>query len=543
MRRAREAMLRRAAARRAATSSRASCWRCSAVVPWRAVPVMPVEIMLLPNWFPLHLDKISYWARTVIVPLLVLMAQEAAGAQSQAACASTSCFCSRRDRSALRPRRRIRRRSGSGSSAASTLFCASPSRFFRSALRQRAIDARGRVRQRAPQRRRRPWRHFPGHGQQRDDVRRAGLFADSDPRSRHRAQLDRQTARRQARTRPIASPAFRRCGTRRSSCHTLMEAGGERAAAQLSQRASTGCVPQQILDVVGDWSARRPDVRPGGWAFQYANPHYPDLDDTAVVVMAMDRPQNAERRQRFIASFDARAANGSSACRAATAAGARSTPTTTTTTSTTSRSPTTARCSIRRPRMSARAACRCWRSSARRQTQPGWSRARRLSAPRPAGGRQLVRPLGHELHLRHLVGAVRAQRRRRRSARAGDAQGRRLADRIQNEDGGWGEDGDSYKLDYRGYERAPSTASQTAWALLGLMAAGAPIIRQSHGASPISRHAGRGGLLERAALYRDRFPRVFYLRYHGYSKFFPLWALARYRDLRSRNAPAVVYGM
>ena len=44
--------------------------------------------------------------------------------------------------------------------------------------------------------------------------------------------------------------------------------------------------------------------------------------------------------------------------------------------------------------------------------------------------------------------------------------------RIQNEDGGWGEDGSSYKLDYRGYERAPSTASQTAWALLGLMAAG-----------------------------------------------------------------------
>ena len=43
---------------------------------------------------------------------------------------------------------------------------------------------------------------------------------------------------------------------------------------------------------------------------------------------------------------------------------------------------------------------------------------------------------------------------------------------IQNPDGGWGEDGTSYKLDYRGYEPAPSTASQTAWALLGLMAAG-----------------------------------------------------------------------
>src|SRR6266436_3944311 len=43
-------------------------------IPWRAVPVMPVEIMLLPTWFPFHLDKVSYWSRTVLVPLLVLMA-------------------------------------------------------------------------------------------------------------------------------------------------------------------------------------------------------------------------------------------------------------------------------------------------------------------------------------------------------------------------------------------------------------------------------------------------------------------------------------
>ena len=45
----------------------------------------------------------------------------------------------------------------------------------------------------------------------------------------------------------------------------------------------------------GDWSERRPDVRPGGWAFQYRNAHYPDLDDTAVVVMAMDRAQRHQR--------------------------------------------------------------------------------------------------------------------------------------------------------------------------------------------------------------------------------------------------------
>src|SRR2546430_4028018 len=44
------------------------------VVTWRAVPVLPVEIMLLPMWSPFHLNKISYWARTTIVPLMVLAA-------------------------------------------------------------------------------------------------------------------------------------------------------------------------------------------------------------------------------------------------------------------------------------------------------------------------------------------------------------------------------------------------------------------------------------------------------------------------------------
>ena len=48
-----------------------------------------------------------------------------------------------------------------------------------------------------------------------------------------------------------------------------------------------------MLDVKGDWAEEKPDVRPGGWAFQYRNDHYPDLDDTAVVVMAMDRADKA----------------------------------------------------------------------------------------------------------------------------------------------------------------------------------------------------------------------------------------------------------
>src|SRR6188472_1560595 len=73
MRRAREAILRRGGAEQSNVFTRALL-ALYGVVTWRAVPVMPVEIMLLPRWFPFHLDKVSYWARTVLVPLMVLNA-------------------------------------------------------------------------------------------------------------------------------------------------------------------------------------------------------------------------------------------------------------------------------------------------------------------------------------------------------------------------------------------------------------------------------------------------------------------------------------
>jgi squalene-hopene/tetraprenyl-beta-curcumene cyclase len=115
---------------------------------------------------------------------------------------------------------------------------------------------------------------------------------------------------------------------------------------------------------------------------------------------------------------------------------------------------------------------------------------------------------------------------------------------IQNEDGGWGEDGTSYKLDYHGYEQAPSTASQTAWALLGLMAVGEtdhPAV--ARGIAYLKTTQGDDGFWNEPRYTATGFPRVFYLRYHGYSKFFPLWALARYRNLTRGNARAEAWGM
>ncbi len=147
-------------------------------------------------------------------------------------------------------------------------------------------------------------------------------------------------------------PALRLAGVGHGPC--LSRADGSAAAKTPTPQVARGLEwlkPLQVLDVKGDWAEERPDVRPGGWAFQYRNAHYPDLDDTAVVVMAMDRARETIAPQAdYDASHRARAANGWKACRAGTAAGARSTPTTPITISTTFPSPIMARCSIRRPR-------------------------------------------------------------------------------------------------------------------------------------------------------------------------------------------------
>ena len=115
---------------------------------------------------------------------------------------------------------------------------------------------------------------------------------------------------------------------------------------------------------------------------------------------------------------------------------------------------------------------------------------------------------------------------------------------IQNEDGGWGEDCDSYALDYAGYTPAPSTASQTAWALLALMAAGVvehPAV--ARGVEWLVAHQDAEGLWGQEMYTGGGFPRVFYLRYHGYPKYFPLWAVARYRNLKRSNEKTVAFGM
>jgi squalene-hopene/tetraprenyl-beta-curcumene cyclase len=105
----------------------------------------------------------------------------------------------------------------------------------------------------------------------------------------------------------------------------------------------------------------------------------------------------------------------------------------------------------------------------------------------------------------------------------------------QNADGGWGESNDSYAQPASTQSFA-STPFQTAWALLGLLSAGeaaSECVRR--GAEFLMRSRRPDGLWSDPNFTAPGFPRVFYLRYHGYSEYFPLWALAAFRSLTRRG--------
>jgi squalene-hopene/tetraprenyl-beta-curcumene cyclase len=113
---------------------------------------------------------------------------------------------------------------------------------------------------------------------------------------------------------------------------------------------------------------------------------------------------------------------------------------------------------------------------------------------------------------------------------------------VQREDGGWGEDEESYRTAPHG-RYFESTPSQTAWAVLGLMAAGAADHpATARGIAYLASTQGANGEWTELPYTAVGFPRVLYLRYHGYKLYFPLLALARYRRLMDGNMRRVEVG-
>jgi squalene-hopene/tetraprenyl-beta-curcumene cyclase len=319
--------------------------------------------------------------------------------------------------------------------------------------------------------------------------------------------------------------------------HAVMETG-QRADSGTVARAADWLAERQILDVKGDWAAARPDVRPGGWAFQYRNDHYPDVDDTAVVAMALHRADPERYRERIARAAEwivgMQSANGGWGAFDADNThyvlnhipfadhGALLDPPT---------ADVSARCvgflaqigyGRDHPAM-ARGL-----EYLRREQEPDGSWFGRWGTNYIYGTWSALAAFnaaGEDMTAPHIRKAVEWLKSRQRA------------------DGGWGEDCATYWTERKAEVKA-STPSHTAWAALGLMAAGeVDCPHVARGIRYLLAAEREGGKWSEKLYNAVGFPRVFFLRYHGYSAYFPLWALARYRSLAAANARRPAYGL
>ena len=504
--------------------------------PWDDVPTIPPELILAPRWFPVHLSKIAYWARTVVVPLLVLCALRPR-ARNPKGVLVDELFCGRKAKLSSQADH-IDRWWKLGFDTLDVVL-KQGDRLWPNRLRQRAIslcaewvterlngeDGLGAI--------------YPAMANSVMMYDALGYPPDHPTRAIARKSVDNLliVTGDEAYCQPCVSPVWDTA----LAAHAMLEVGSE-AAVERAHRALDWLRPRQVLDVAGDWANQRPDVRPGGWAFQYNNDYYPDLDDTAVVVMTMDRAAGRRggaddeaitRAREWVeglqchdggwGAFDADNDKDYLNNLPFADHGALLDPPT---------ADVTARCvsmlaqlgePLDSPRMRAALA---WLE---KEQAPEGSWFGRWGVNYIYGTWSVLCALSRAgMDGSHVMMARAAA----------------WLESVQNADGGWGESCDSYALDRKGHKPAPSNASQTAWAVLGLMAAGrasAPAVKR--GIAWLIAHQAEDGLWGQEAYTGGGFPRVFYLRYHGYPCYFPLWALARYRNLKQANSGEFVWGM
>lgn len=489
-------------------------------VPWYAIPFMPVELMLAPSWFPLTLNKVSYWSRTVMVPLLGLCSLKVR-ARNPSGTGISELF--------VLPAREERHYFPIRSFTNWLLF-----RLERLGLRFEPLIPKG-LRKHALKKAE-TWiverlNGTGGLGAIFPAMVNAYEFLDavgyaSDHPYRQTALLAIQQLllidHDEAYCQPCVSPIW----DTGLACLALQEVDkeGNRGAVM---RALSWMKDRQLLDQPGDWRETKPHLRGGGWPFQFENSHYPDLDDTSVVAWAMEEAADdsfsfaIERAAEWVAgmqsenggfgSFDADNTHYYLNEIPFADHGALLDPPS---------SDVTARCItlLARARDGERYRDVIARAIAylRKEQEVHGAWFGRWGTNYIYGtwsvliGLEAAGVDHDDPAVRHAV---------------------RWLTSIQRPDGGWGESNDCYHDPGLAGQGARSTSFQTAWAVLGLLAAGeydSEVVRR--GVQFLLGRQEALGLWSDEEFTAPGFPRVFYLKYHGYAQYFPLWALACYRN-------------
>lgn len=493
-------------------------------IPWRGVPYIPVEIMLLPHWFPFHLDKVSYWSRVVMVPLFILCTLKAK-AKNPNKVDILELFTTHPDQEQHYFTKR-------GWLNKCFLALDKLGRLtdplIPKKMRQHAInkardwflerlngeDGLGGI--------------FPAMVNAYEALILLGVPADNPDVKIAKKAVDKLLVVREydAYCQPCLSPVWDTA----LAALALQEVDQEQNSDAIS-RGLQWLQSKQLHDEPGDWRVNRPNLEGGGWAFEFENPHYPDVDDSAVVAFAMTQQEDPafdetlRRAGVWIAGMQSK--NGGFGAFDADNThyylndipfadhGALLDPPTV---------DVSARCLMflsqlvdqKEPYQAVMDACLNYIRTD--QEEDGswfgrwgtnyiygtWSVLVALETAQIPATDPMVQKAVHWLKS------------------------------IQREDGGWGEDNASYHdKSYRGRYHL-STSFQTAWALLGLLAAGeVQSVEVKRGIDFLLRTQRHDGFWADNCFTAPGFPRVFYLKYHGYNKFFPLWALAKYRNLHT----------
>ncbi len=498
---------------------------------WNGVPTMPVEIMLLPTpFFLFNIYEVSYWSRCVIVPLLIVMDRKPVKWLSRHLTLD-ELWPEGREHTSLRFPRVPEPFSWRGLFWKSFFIAVDDGlkiweRFSPRPLRKRAIEA---AREWLEERTAVPGGLggiYPAMANSILALRLLGLPDDHPLVLGQIKEIEALAVDRgdELYYQPCPSPVW----DTSLAANALIESDLPPDHPAL-QRAGEWMLSKQVL-VPGDWKVKRPHVQPGGWAFQYDNDFYPDLDDAAMVLMALEkiRGMDADRvrlaKERGVgwflgmqnedggwASFDAD--NNRLYLNNIPFAdhGALLDPST---------EDLTGRGlellgTLGYPR-DLEAVDRAVHFIRRSQRHDG-----------PWYGRWGVNYIYGTWSVLRGLGALGIDPRHEYVQRAV-----RWLMRRQNGDGGWGETCESYaKPELAGI--GESLPSQTAWALLGLFAAGhttGPAVERGIGYLMATQRAD--GSWEDPFWNGTGFPRVFYLKYHLYAKYFPLWALGVYRRAR-----------
>jgi len=495
-------------------------------LPWRGVPFIPVEIMLLPKWFPFHIDKVSYWSRTVMVPLFILCTLEAK-AKNPLNIDVLELFITHPDKEkhyfaergllnkfflfldALGRKSRIL-------ITDKMHRCAVDKALNWFTERLNGEDGLGGI--------------FPAMVNAYEAMLLLGIPADDERVITARKAIDKLLVIKEndAYCQPCLSPVWDTGLT----LLALQEADLKNSKAQ-RERAYDWLKTKQLSDEPGDWRIQRPNLEGGGWAFQFENPYFPDVDDTAVIAFGMatsglpDMDESIHRATRWIVGMQA--SNGGYGAFDVDNTyyylneipfadhGALLDPPTV---------DVSARCVMLMAKASQNheeylpAYQRCINYIRSEQEEDG-SWFGRWGTNYIYGVWSVLIALEHTNIPKSDPMYTKATS---------------WLKSIQHEDGGWGEDNQSYDDESLRGQFHTSTAFQTAWAILALMASGEIDTKEvKAGISYLLHSQTEDGVWADECHTAPGFPRVFYLKYHGYDKFFPLWALARYRNEKNKT--------